>query len=282
MMTLFTNCSKNDDDSAPETSYRLATYTENGIEFNIQYNAQNKPASFETYNISAPGNKISNEVVYNSEGKILSIGTNSYNYNTSGQIANSVSFGRSSTIVYDSQNRPIRVSGSGILSNPYVFQRDYVYSGSRVTSVLETGTVNTSTYHARIDFSYNSQGNIILIESFSGTTPTNLTLQNSTSFTYDTKKNPWYKFFNEDMGNPNMCPICFYDSNKITGDFGQLATNRILYICPNNILTKNTTSYPAGTTNTSNYSYTYNDEDYPITKEVSSSSTTQYFSFTYN
>ena len=129
---------------------------------------------------------------------------------------------------------------------------------------------------------YNSQGNIILIESFSGTTPTNLTLQNSTSFTYDTKKNPWYKFFNEDMGNPNMFPICFYDSNKITGDFGQLATNRILYICPNNILTKNTTSYPAGTTNTSNYSYTYNDEDYPITKEVSSSSTTQYFSFTYN
>ena len=279
IITLQVSCNKNDDDYI-EPSQKLISYTENGVELNFTYENQ-KPIAFESYNNSAPGNKISEEITYNSAGNILSIGTGNYSYNSSGKINSSTLFGRNTTIQYDSQNRVIRTTGSGTIStNTYSFQRDYIYTGTRVTRIIEIITSTFYSGYIQYDIDYNSQGNISQIETYEGPNQTNLSFYERNTFTYDNMKNPWYKFYIEEMGNPNFFPNCFYDQNKIVFEFGFLSANKIQYISSNNLLSRVRTY--SSNTYTTNYTYTYNNYNLPLSLEKTISGTTQYFSFTYN
>jgi len=283
IIILFTNCSKNDDATNEHPFLKLATYTEDGIEYSVQYN-NNKPSSIEIYNNAASGNKINQEITYTADGKIQSIGTGTYTYNSSGQIATTTRLGLTGTIQYDSQGRVVRVSGSGFTTGNYSYQRNFIYTGTRLTSITELATSNGNLYVARIVLSYDSAGNVILFQLYLGNSLSNLTLNTTTNYTYDTKKNPWYKFFIEEMGHTNFFPLCFCDNNKCNEELGNFVINRIIYISPNNVLTKTKTYHSTSQTETYNYSYTYNSEEYPLTKEINSSeiSDNEYFSFTYN
>lgn len=106
----------------------------------------------------------------------------------------------------------------------------------------------------KIDYEYDTNGNIILINSSRINSQTGgLTLNSTTEYTYDTKHNPFSNFSN---------------TNFLVGSFYFEPTSyNPNYRAKNNVLSEVTTYFSANTNDamrTKTYEYEYNDSDFPI------------------
>ena len=280
-LTLY-NCSSDDDASTGETplleNTRLTAYSVNTIEFAVNYNTEDYISGYESSDTSQP-----RSVVYNTDNQIIQFGRISYMYNAQGRIsqiteADDTTFrNKTSSIVYNNE---------GLIATQN-FRFTYVSSGdtvfvNRVYDYNSSGqlisiTEDSSLYKTRDLMTYDSRGNIVQIKRQSSPDGITYTDQQTTTFTYDNKKNPGKKML-ENMGIDSNFSLLHIRYN-LTINFSNYAFFRLSYYSNNNVISSQST-YSSGQTNRT-YDYVYNDNDYPTAAEedVALSDGTSYTSY---
>jgi len=253
---------------------RLNSYSTGTNEVKVSYDIQGKPIVL--------GN---NAINYNSGSRITIMDPYYYfTYNSLGKIstisavANNNYNVEDASITYNSQNLIQNQSISFIhTSNPNViidFSRDFIYNNTeKLIEIVENYKEVNEIYSLKKQLlSYDNDGNIIKItKQISINNGKNYHNESVTTFTYDTKKNPFYNLL-VDAGMINHFTLLqHFGIPTISLGYANL---KLQYYSSNNLLSTKTTTH-TGHVKTTNYQYQYNKNNLPISliKTITSSKT---------
>lgn len=241
----------------------LKSYEEGGIEYFLEYNDEGQ-----LINIEDPHNHY-HPLLWNGDGHLITLGDVSFSYNTSGLI-NSIDDGNGEGIIqYDGKNRIARTFATYEFGPSYSVSvvRDHTYNEQDQLIQIdeESYTVGTSdNYYSRFKLQYDSKGNVIQVKEEYSSDNITFNPSNTHTYTYDDKKNPWYTVLVE-KANFSAVHILNYEILKSTMSIGNSVIYRTFWMSKNNLLSYRT-NYSSGY-HLREYSYTYNDDNYPITLE---------------
>ncbi len=275
LLTLFTitlfNCNKDDDSMQPEQNIRLKTYAINEYEYDFIYNDLGKITNFNT----SSGN---HSIIYNGNGQIIQKGTDSYTYNGQGKISKiSSSIDDNITIVYN--NKGLIATMVNKLG-PHISHMSFKYDSNDklVETVLKGPPVIG--YH-RNKFVYDEKENIIQHISESGSRDgVNYSKKSTHNFVFDNKKKPDYNLLSKTGITDALTFIRIGFSGRSIEQSGIL-----FYYNKNNLLSSQSV-HSNGSSSSKEYSYVYDENDYPISAELVSiskigESSTNYYKWTY-
>tara|TARA_R110002033_G_C3843045_1_gene234986 strand:+ start:38 stop:937 length:900 start_codon:yes stop_codon:yes gene_type:complete len=260
---LLFNCSKDDDEvtQPPQAeSTRLTNYTIDGVPFNMTYNDDGTLFKYQYGNTFA----VSATIEYNPNGDISKNGSRTFTYNLQGQIATitqnlSPTASFVSTMVYDSQGLVESITANHNNGQTGTIQINYNGNNKPVLISEYNESVAVSP-HAKTTLTYDDFGNItqqFIERSNDGITYYDFS---TTTYTYDTKKNPFALTIDKIGTSNNQLFQFFIGMNSVS--FGrQVAFASLYFNSPNNLVAIQD-SFKIIT-----YNYTYNDDDYPITRE---------------
>ena len=215
-----------------------------------------------------------NQVLRNGNEQVIKLGASSFSYNSGGLIK-SVDDGNGEGLMqYDSQDRLIKMSATYNITPTYKVRviRDHTYNGQdQLVQVLEEvyDFYYENYTYTRIELEYDSKGNVVREESASSSDGETYGTPTVTTYTYDTSKNPWYTVLTEQT---NLQPL-YVESNNLlnsTLSMGNSVVYRSQWTSRNNI--KSSRTEYAGDYHQREYTYTYNEEGYPLTLQVDVSS----------
>ena len=262
---LLANCSKNDDDTLPKpTEIRLTTYTVDDVPFHMTYNEYNQLIKYQYGNTTA----INSPVEYDTEGNIIKNGARTFTYDDQDRIETiTQAVNPTTTIVfnvaYSSQGLPEviytnRDDGSGVIETA-ITHLEYNSNNMPIVITEINESVAVSPY-AKTTLTYNDLGNIT--QKFIERSNDALTFYDfsTDTYTYDNKKNPFALTISNTGISSKQVLQQFIGMNTL-GFSSQVAHLRLYFNSPNNLLSIQDSF------KTISYSYTYNDDDYPITRE---------------
>jgi len=259
---LLFNCSKDDDEvtQPPQAeSTRLTNYTIDGVPFNMTYNDDGTLFKYQYGNTFA----VSATIEYNPNGDISKNGSRTFTYNSEGQIATitqnlSPTASFVSTMVYDSQGLVESITTNHNNGQTGTIQINY--NGNNKPVLISEYNESVVSPYAKTTLAYDDFGNItqqFIERSNDGITYYDFS---TTTYTYDTKKNPFALTIDKIGTSNNQLFQFFIGMNSVS--FGrQVAFASLYFNSPNNLVAIQD-SFKIIT-----YNYTYNDDDYPITRE---------------
>lgn len=262
LVFMLSNCSKNDDEvtQPPQAeSTRLTNYTIDGVPFNMTYNDDGTLFKYQYGNTFA----VSATIEYNPNGDISKNGSRTFTYNSEGQIATitqnlSPTASFVSTMVYNSQGLVESITANHNDGQTGTIQINY-NSNNKPLLISEYNESVVSPY-AKTTLTYDDFGNItqqFIERSNDGITYYDFSI---TTYTYDTKKNPFALTIDK-IGISNNQLFQFFIGMNSVSFGGQVAFAAFHFNSPNNLVSIQD-SFKIIT-----YNYIYNDDDYPITAE---------------
>lgn len=259
-------CSSDDDNAGmqpKEENTRMTSYTIEDVEFNMTYNEAGMLTKYRYGNPSATA--ISN-IEYNPDGNITKHGSFNYSYNAHGDIENITKTNNPLIIqiAYNSQNyietiTAINDDGNGGAIETGTTTFEYNSNGLPV-EINEFNNVTPVSPFAKTMLSYDDNGNIIeryIQRSNDGISYYDFS---TTVYTYDDKKNPYQVTIGK-TGITNKHILQQFIGLYSTYYSGQVSLVPIYFVSPNNLLTEE------DDLKLISYSYTYNEDDYPMSVE---------------
>lgn len=246
----------------------LKSYELHGTEYFLEYNESGELINIETLHAS------SNPLVRNSNNKLIKLGATNLTYN-SGGLMNTIDDGSGvGTIQYDSKDRIVRMSSDYDVTPSYKVRvtREHTYNDSGQLIQVDETTYNFSgAYYsyARFKMQYDTKGNIVQMTTQGSSDGETYGDATTYTYTYDDKKNPWYTILSE-QAKRDPVHIEAHDLLKNTVSIGNSIVYRTYWMSKNNILSSRI-EYGGGH-NLKEYTYTYNEDGYPITLQVDVSS----------
>ncbi|WP_308993357.1 hypothetical protein QLS71_014170 [Mariniflexile litorale] len=271
-IVILASCSRNDNLS--DKNIRLNMYSVGDNDYELTYNSNNQLTGFET-------NTRSNSVIYNADNQIIQTGAYRYTYNELGKLSKIEEDGNQAELIYNTQGLLATMNFRFISGSTRNVTRTYKYdTNNKLIEIEEKG--NTDSYKTRVLLTYDVNDNIVQVINQTSADLITYIDRNVISYTYDNKKNP-YKLMLEKAGINN--PITYYFFYPFeTMYFGNYVFFVTFYFSENNLLTI-TNTYSSGIS-TTQYSYSYNERNYPIsgekiTKNSLGETQTTYYNWTY-
>lgn len=242
----------------------LKSYEVGGEEYFLEYDEDGI-----LINVENTGSA-TNQVLRNANEQVIKLGNSSFAYN-SGGLLTSINDGNGEGVIqYDSQDRIIRMSTTYDITPTYKVRvtRDHAYNSQGQLIQVDEEVYNfyyENYSYTRIELEYDSKGNIIQQASAGSGDGETYGTPTITTYTYDTSKNPWYTVLTEQT---NLRPLYIESNNLLSSTLtlGNSIVYRTLWMSKNNIKSIRTeygTDYSQ-----KDYTYTYNEEDYPLTLKV--------------
>ncbi len=242
-----------------QESTGLKNYTIDGVPFNMTYNDDNLLIKYQYGNTHS----VTALIDYNPNGSIAKNGSRAFKYNSQGQIA-TITENLSptalfvSTMVHNSQGLVESITTNHNNGQTGTIKINY-NSKNKPVLISENNPAVTSPY-SKTTLTYNDLGNVtkkFIERSNDGISYYDFS---TNTYTYDDKKNPFALTINKIGNSNNQLFHGFIGMNSVS--FGrQVAFAEFYFNSPNNLLS-NQDSFKI-----ISYSYTYNDDGYPITRK---------------
>lgn len=253
------NCSKNDDATSQipqEESIRLKNYTKDDVNFDMTYNENNQLFKYQYGNSSS---KVTLTLQYDEEGNITKNGYG-YTYNTQGNIADINSSYLNAVLNYNTEGQLKSMNSHYTYTTTDItattnFEYD---SNNRLYIINEYSNDVTASPYAKTTLTYDANGNITQKQIKRSNDGIDFYLFQTTTYTYDTKNNPFFNVVNH-AGLKDAVSIQDFVSLRTLAFGGQIGKAYLNFYSPNNLLTEENSLKIV------TYNYTYNEDEYPIT-----------------